>query len=154
MHKYLAALTAICTTVIAPVPVRESVTATVPQLSIAVHENQRLVRRAANIVFTVAVNNLGATNALDVTICDELPESVATVTLPRGVDLFDANACATYARIAPGQTIDLRLEGRISRRARLGRARNRAIALWQGRRVGSFTVYRVLPNDAPRSSCG
>lgn len=117
-------------------------------LSLAVHENKTSVRRGASISFTITVRNEGENEAAEVTVCDELPASVATVHLPRRVQLFDANACVTYDHLKRGNTA-FRLVARIARRARLGPDRDRAIMIGEGNRSGAAVRYRVLPTRRP-----
>jgi uncharacterized repeat protein (TIGR01451 family) len=118
-------------------------------LSLAVHENKTSVPRGASISFTVTVRNEGGNEAAEVTVCDEVPASVATVHLPQGVQLFDANACVTYDRLKQGNTT-FRLVGRIARHARLGPDLDRAILIGEGNRSGAAVRYRVLPTRRPR----
>ena len=145
MQKYITALIAIGATVLVAPPALSAPTDNFggARLMITVHESKRSVRRGATIAFTIIVSAREAA-AFTVTVCDELPTSVAMARLPKPLHLFDDNVCVTYARIAPGRAIILRLRARISSTARLGTDRDRAIALWEERRVGSVAVYRVV----------
>jgi uncharacterized repeat protein (TIGR01451 family) len=127
---------------VAQAPTRPDATSAT-RLTLTVDENKTAVRRGAEITFAVTVTN-NSESEPDVTVCDRLPASVATVVLPRGVQLFDANACITYDHLRAGRTT-FRLVGRIGDRARLGFDRDRATVFGTGSRVDSAVRYRVLP---------
>jgi uncharacterized repeat protein (TIGR01451 family) len=118
-------------------------------LSVSTTASRRSVTPGGTIAFTINVVNAGETPLREVTICDQLPVSVARVIHAGGLVLFAGTACRTLASLPRHSTVVVRLLVRVARHARPGRTRNRALVISSERRASASVSFRITPTARP-----
>jgi uncharacterized repeat protein (TIGR01451 family) len=118
--------------------------ATTASLSVHTTVSRRAVRPGGTITFTIKVSNGGETVVSEVTICDQLPTSVAKVVHAGGLHLFDGNACRTVRSLPARTAAIVRLVVMIARHARAGLAHNMVLVFWPGSSTSASATYRII----------
>lgn len=113
------------------------------RLSIRTSASRRTVMPGGTIAFAINVTNDSETAVKEVTICDQLPVSVARVLAAGGLRLFAGTACRTLESVAAHTTVIVRLAVMIARHARAGTARNTALVIWEDHRASASATYRI-----------
>lgn len=115
------------------------------ELAIRTSASRHTVTRAGTIAFSITVTNQTVNTLTEVTVCDELPSSVTRVLKDGGLHLFAGTACRTFASLSGTASIFIRLQVQIGAHARLGIARNRALAIWSSTLISTSSRYRIGP---------
>jgi uncharacterized repeat protein (TIGR01451 family) len=114
-------------------------------LSIRTSASRRTVTRGGTIAFAITVTNHSEAAVREVTICDQLPASVARVLAAGGLRLFAGTACRTLASVAAQSSVTVWLLVMIARHARGGTAHNTALVIWEDHRATASASYRIAP---------
>ena len=87
------------------------------RLAITKRVNKRIVRPLQPVKFIIDVKNTSSATATNVVVCDVPPVGFVYKKLSAGLQLRSGNACKTFAKLTPGQRVQVTAIGLFVRQA-------------------------------------